>query len=154
MSDVSDPSDASDVPSLVESHLLAEHTAIVDRVGDCADTVVAGWDGEGTTNREEVTGPLESTLRRAGVLDRLPAVLADAVDVAGYRLRARPVPAPPYVVVTSTGPVLRATLADGRLVVSLRVFSVERAETPEGGGRRRYVRGPRTPASVVDVAFR
>ena len=137
----------SDVPTTVRSYLLTEHRAVLDTASDCADAVAAGWDGESTTDRDAVTGPLEATLRRSGVLKQLPAVLAGAVDAAGYGLRAQPVPAPPYVVVTSTGPVLRATVSDGRLVVSLRLFEVER----EAG--RRYVRGPREPERVVDVAF-
>ncbi|SEO73620.1 hypothetical protein SAMN04487948_104455 [Halogranum amylolyticum] len=137
-----------DVPATVRSYLLSEHENLLATAVDCADAVAAGWDGESTTDRDAVAGPLTATLRRAGVLERLPAVLAGAVDAAGYRLRAEPVAAPPYVVVTSTGPVLRATLADGRLVVSLRLFAVERE------GERRYVRGPRDPGKVVDVAFR
>jgi hypothetical protein len=54
---------------------------------------------------------------------------------------APPVAAPPYVVVTSEGVVLRATIPDGRLVVTLRVFDVER------GAETRYVR-----RSTVDVS--
>lgn len=137
-----------DVPTVVRSYLLSEHAELLETASDCADAVAAGWDGESTTDRDAVAGPLATTLRRAGVLERLPSVLASAVDAAGYQLRAEPVAAPPYVVVTSTGPVLRATLADGRLVVSLRLFAVERRD------ERRYVRGPRDPEDVVDVAFR
>jgi hypothetical protein len=138
----------SDVPAAVRSYLLAEHGAVFDTASDCADAVAAGWDGESTADRDAVTGPLEATLRRSGILERLPAVLAGAVDAAGYQLRAEPVAAPPYVVVTSTGPVLRATVSDGRLVVSLRLFEVRR------GTERRYRRGPSEPSAFLDVVFR
>ncbi|EJN58869.1 hypothetical protein [Halogranum rubrum] len=140
-----------DVPATVRSYLLTEHTDLLATASDCADAVVAGWDGKSTTDRDAVTGPLTATLRRSGVLDELPRVLAGAVDAAGYALRAQPVPAPPYVVVTSTGPVLRATLADGRLVISLRLFAVERGSEDI---EQRYVRGPQAAERVVDVAFR
>jgi hypothetical protein len=138
----------SDPAAAVRTYVLTEQRDLLETAGDCADAVAAGWDGESTTDRERVSEPLKVTLRRAGVLQQLPVVLAEAVAAAGYRLPAEPVAAPPYVVVTSTGPVLRATLTDGRLVVSFRLFEVERDERP------RYVRAPREPAAVVDVEFR
>lgn len=140
-----------DVSATVRSYLLTEHADLLATASDCADAVASGWNGESTTDRDAVAGPMTATLRRAGVLDELPTVLAGAVDAAGYSLRAEPVPAPPYVVVTSTGPVLRATLADGRLVISLRLFAVERSAE---GEEQRYVRGPQDTERIVDVAFR
>lgn len=139
---------AADVPAAVRSYLLDEHAPLLGRVVACADAVAAGWDGDATADRERVVPPLAATFDRAGVTEALPAALADAVAATGRSLRAEPVPAPPYVVVTSTGPVLRATLLDGRLVVSLRVFVVERG--PDGP---RYRRSESAPGAVVDVAF-
>ncbi|WP_276258661.1 hypothetical protein [Haloglomus litoreum] len=135
----------------VRAHLLDERRALIATVADCADAVAAGWDGESTTDPDLVTGPLRATLERAGVLGEFPTVLRECVTAAGGRLRAEPVPAPPYVVVTSVGPVLRATLEDGRLVVTLRTFAVER---PEEGGPARYVRTGLDEAGMVDVAVR
>jgi hypothetical protein len=135
----------------VRGYLLAEHEDLLRVAGDCADAVAAGWDGSSTTERSAVAGPLEATLRRAGVLAQLPTVLAGAVDAAGGRLRAQPVSAPPYVVVTSTGPVLRATLDSGRLVVSIRLFDVERGEA---GEPNRYVRTSGAVDDAVSVEFR
>jgi hypothetical protein len=57
------------------------------------------------------------------------------------------VPEPPYLAVTSRGPVLRATLPEGRLVVVVGVFTVERH------GQRRYVRAGETPETVLRVEF-
>ncbi|MFC3958218.1 hypothetical protein [Halovivax cerinus] len=59
-------------------------------------------------------------------MDDLRTVLTDLVDALGHELSAPVVPAPPYVVVTSTGVVLRATLPAGRLVIALEPFTIER----------------------------
>lgn len=137
----------SDPTTAVRAYLLDEHADLVGTVLDCADAVAAGWDGAATTDRERVVPPLRAALERAGLLDRLPAVLDGCVAAAGYELPARPVAAPPYVVVASRGPVLRATLSDGRLVVTVRAFDVER------GTETRYVRGPTDPGEAVAVQF-
>jgi hypothetical protein len=135
----------------VRAHLLDERRELVATVRDCADAVAADWASEATTDRDAVTGPLRATLERAGVLGQFPAVLRECVAAAGGQLRAEPVAAPPYVVVTSVGPVLRATLDDGRLVVTFRVFAVERSD---GGSRARYVRSGESAEEVVAVAVR
>lgn len=135
----------------VRAHLLGERGGLVATVGDCADAVAAGWPDEGTTDRDAVVGPLRATLERTGVLGQFPTVLHECVTAASGRLQAEPVPAPPYVVVTSVGPVLRATLDDGRLVVTFRVFAVERGG---GGSPARYVRSGRSAEEVVAVAVR
>jgi hypothetical protein len=134
----------------VRAHLLGERRDLLATVGDCADAVAAGWDGAATTDPDAVPGPLRTTLERAGVLSTLPAVLRECVAVAGGKLQAEPVAASPYVVVTSRGPVLRATLAAGRLVVTLQMFTVERA----AGGGARYSRDERPAGASVTVAVR
>ena len=134
-------------------HVLAEHAAVVETVVDCADAVAAGWDGDSTPDREAVVPPLRATLDRAGVLDRLPGVLAGAVSAAGHDLAAPPVAAPPYVAVASRGPVLRATVGDRRLVVTLAVFGIDRDGTGGGDGVR-YRRTGETPDEVVAVESR
>ena len=131
-------------------HVLAEHADLVRRVVDCADAVAAGWDGDSTADRERVVPPLRATLDRAGVLDGLPAVLVGAVRAAGFDLAAPPVAAPPYVAVTSRGPVLRATVGDRRLVATLAVFGIDR----DAGVGVRYRRTGRTPEDVVRASFR
>ncbi|WP_071391309.1 hypothetical protein [Haloprofundus marisrubri] len=153
----------------VRAYLLAEESALLDSVVDCADALVTGWDGETTTERARVVSPLETVLARAGITEQLPGLLARCVDTAGGELAAPPVAAPPYVVVTATGPVLRATLDSGRLVISLRVFEVERSEDEtrngDGGGDTensadfevdtpRYRRCGETPAEIVSVELR
>jgi hypothetical protein len=136
-------------PDAARDHLLTERRDLVVTVLDCADAVAAGWDGEATTDADRVGPPLRTALRRAGVLERLPGVLRECVAAAGGRLQADPVPAPPYVVVTSVGPLLRATLEAGRLVVTVRAFRVER-----GDGGTRYVRDATDPSAAVAVELR
>lgn len=132
-----------DVPAAVHEFVRAQHPDLPDAVTACADRVAARWDGDAATDRDRVVGPLRAELREAGLLERFPSVLVGAVDAAGYDLPATPVAAPPYVVVTGRGPLLRATLPDGRLVVRFDVFAVERA------GAVRYVRADGDPLAVA-----
>jgi hypothetical protein len=127
------------------ARLRTRHADVLAAVDDCADRVAAGWDGGETGDRSAVADPLAACLRSRGVLDALPGVLADLVAAAGGSLAATPVAAPPYVVVTGEGVVLRATLSGGRLVVTLRAFDVG-----DGRYRRRDGVAPRVafvPAS-------
>lgn len=119
--------DSPDPVRAVERYLRAERADVVAAVGDCADRVAREWDGTRTTDRAAVVAPLEDRLADRGLLDRLATVLAEAVEAAGYDLLATPVAAPPYVVVTSRGPILRATIDPGRLVVLLAAFEVVRS---------------------------
>lgn len=120
---VSDPG-GPDPAGRARARLRDRHGGVVAAVDDCADRVAAAWEGGATADRSAVAGPLERCLRETGVHAAFPAVLADLVDATGAALRATPVAAPPYVVVTGEGVVLRATVADGRLVVTLRAFAV------------------------------
>lgn len=107
-----------------------EHAAIVEGIDHCADQVSDPWDTARTTDREAVSEGLRSALAATGLLEQLPLVLADVVESTGYELRASPVAAPPYVVVTSRGPILRATIDPGRLVIRFDVFDVIRDAEP------------------------
>lgn len=153
-------------PAAVREHLLVDRRGVVEATIECADVVAASWSeggttGEGsiagettsggTTDREAVVGSFRTLLSETGLLDAYPSVLAECVAAAGGELRAEPVAAPPYVAVTSVGPVLRATLAPGRLVVTLAVFGVEQSGE---NGHPRYVRVARTPEAAVEVEIR
>lgn len=147
-------------------HVLESHGDVVAGVLAAADAVADDWstlaDGRrATPERDAVVAPLRTVLDRSGVLDRLPQVLAGAVEAAGYRLSATPVAAPPYVAVTSTGPVLRGTVADGRIVLSIDCFEVVRGADPPadssrtaGGGRVLYARTTTNPAAALTIRFR
>ncbi|WP_058365160.1 hypothetical protein [Haloparvum sedimenti] len=116
-------------PDAARERLLTAHGDLLATTLDCADAVAAGFettvDGRpATRDSTAIRGPLRAALDRAGALDRFPDALMEAVSVAGGDLTAPPVAAPPYVVVTSTGPVLRATLGGRRLVVRVEAFAV------------------------------
>lgn len=113
---------------------------------DRADAVADGW-REPPGERAAVVRPLSEALVEAGLTNRYPAMLVDAVESLGRSLPAPPVAAPPYVVITGTGPVLRASLPSGRLVVRLAVFAVERDP-------KRYVRRGTTAEGILDVERR
>ncbi|WP_290818698.1 hypothetical protein [Halovivax sp.] len=134
----------SELDSAVTAHVRESHADVISAVDRCADAVAASWDGRRATAREEVSDPLRAALREAGVLDRLPHVLADVVGAIGHEIPASPVAAPPYVVVTSRGPMLRATIEPGRLVVRLDAFDVR----PEPGARYERLDGVEV---VVDL---
>ncbi|WP_339103846.1 hypothetical protein [Haloterrigena salinisoli] len=110
--------------------IQTEHAAVVEAVQYCADRVAEPWDTSRTTSRTTVTDGLRSELEATGLLERLPGVLADIVAATGHELSASPVAEPPYVVVTSRGPVLRATIGPGRLVIRFDVFDVVRDADP------------------------
>jgi hypothetical protein len=130
--------------------VLDAHRGVVETVLRRADAVAAAWDGDSTADRSEVADPLRRELDAGGAWSVLPEVLADAVRATGRSLSASPVAAPPYVAATSRGPMLRATLPDGRLVVLLQAFAVER----DSDGSARYRRGPTTPTEAVRATFK
>lgn len=180
-------SDAEPGPAAAaREHLLAEHGETLQAVLDAADAVAtgdpesqgdatgeggdaefgsaaAGWlrldDGRlATPNRDALVPVFRAVLDDRGVLDELPELLAAAVDAAGYELPATPVPAPPYVAVTSTGPVLRGTVEDGRLVVRIDCFEVVGGVDWENYGESRendivYARTVMNPAAALSVSF-
>ncbi|SEV94488.1 hypothetical protein [Natrinema salifodinae] len=128
--------------------IQAEHASVIEGIDACADAVAEPWDTSRTTDREAVTDGLHRTFEETGLLETLPAVLADAVAATDYELRARPVPAPPSVVVTSRGPVLRATIDPGRLVIRFDVFDVVRDSDPDRRPAYRRSNGVRLTVSL------
>jgi len=138
---VSDPIDT------VVERLRTAHREVLAGVVAAAATVADGWDGERTGDRAAVVEPLRAALDEAGLIERFPDVLADCVRAVDREPPAEIVPRPPYVAITSVGPVLRATLSDGRLVATLRAFVVDRSDGVT------YRRGPTDPDDVPEVEF-
>lgn len=116
------------VRAAIRRFLLQECADTLAAVLAAADDVSRGWSGPSTTDRAAVVDALRRALDREGLTAQFPTVLLGAADAAGLSLRAEPVAAPPYVVVASTGPVLRGTAEAGRLVVALEVFDIERGD--------------------------
>jgi hypothetical protein len=146
---VAEPAAVTDPAARAREFVLDNHRGTVETVLACADRVAEKWDGRTTTDRTAVTDPLRVELDARGVWGDLPDLLAGAIRAADYSLSAPPVADSPYVAATSRGPMLRATVSGGRLVVLLCAFEVERTD----GGSARYVRGPTTPADAVQVTF-
>jgi hypothetical protein len=130
-------------PAAVRACLLERHREVLEVVLSCADAVATGWEGDATSDRAAVVEPYRAALREADALEPLRGTLAAAVAATDHDLAATPVAAPPYLVVTGQGVVLRAPLSTGgRLVVTLRAFAV----AP-------YRRGPDLPRAL-DVEHR
>lgn len=134
-----------DPTTAARDYLRTEHGDLIAAVDACADAVADSWDGATVADGSRVSAPLRACLDQSGALDAFPRALAGAVDAAGRDLQATPVAGPPYVVVTSRGPVLRATLPDGRLVVRFDVFYVT--------ADNEYTRGP-SGEDALDVSLR
>jgi hypothetical protein len=131
----------------VREYVLDTHEELLEAILACADGVAKSWDSGATTERRAVVVPFERTLGSSEVMDQLPTLLVGAVHALGEELSAEPVPAPPYVAITSLGPVLRATLDSGRLVITIYAFDIERDPT-------RYVRGPADSADALTVELK
>jgi hypothetical protein len=116
--------------------VVAEHREPLTATLAAADAVATDPDAlaDGGTLRRG----LRERLADRGLLARYPAVLRTAVAAAGRELAADPVPAPPYVVVASTGPVLRGSTDAGRIVVALRAFAVRDRNNIDSDTGSRY----------------
>jgi len=112
-------------PAAVAATIRDTHVEVVAAVERVAARVAREWPAAGPADGRRVATELEAALGAAGLFDRLPALLETATDRLGATPVADPVAAPPYVVVTSRGPVLRATLPRRRVVVTLAVVEVE-----------------------------
>ncbi len=139
----------------VEQRFRDEHQPVLSAVVECANATAGGFDARhagrpATTTPDRITEPLRRRLEQTGALAACPTVLESLVSAAGASLSAPPVAAPPYVVIASSGPVLRATLPRSRLVVSVRVF--ETRHTDDGV---RYVRTDHPPDEPpIRIEFR
>lgn len=114
-------------PSAAETRLHGEHGETLATVESALAVAAEGLDTP--AGREQVVARQEAALRAAEAFDPLVGLLEAAVDASGADLAARPVAAPPYVVLTGRGPLLRGSDGDRRLVVLLRGF-----ELAESGG--------------------
>jgi len=131
----------------LDKAILRAHRPCLAAVVDAGADVAAGLT-EPVTDPGAVRGPLDRQLRDRGLPGELLGMLDTAADAARGTVQGQPVAAPPYLTVTSRGPVCRATLADGRrLVVTCAVFAVERRP-------RRYTFRDPSPAECLEASLR
>ena len=141
----SEPGAAADDPAAaVRERVRAEHADFLEAVAVAGRATADAWEDAHAPSRDAIVEPFERVLRETGTLDAAPVVLAAAVDAAGGRLEARPVPSPPYVAVTAEGVVLRATTDVGRVVVTVAPFAVARDPV-------RYVHRDADPSELLAV---
>jgi len=132
----------------VRSRLLSAHGETLRGVIAAGRSVAAPWEAEAVSEAETVTRPLSDAIAAAGLSPDLLAALGDGASALGAGIAGEPVPAPPYLVVTSRGPVCRATLDDGRrLVVTFVLFGVDRRPPC-------YRFLDPTPSELLDVRLR
>ena len=114
----------STLPESVGRFVERTDPELLCRIETAADRVVNTWPGESVSDPSAVREPFADTLADLGVPSRACTLIESVTDRFGLEPVASPVPAPPYVVVTTGGVVLRSTLADGRLVMELAAFEV------------------------------
>jgi hypothetical protein len=106
--------------------ILSEHSETVTAVIETAERVATAIDDWPVFDPKQIRLPLERLLEDRGLLEPLLGVLQTSASALDAEIRGQPVASPPYLAVTSTGVVCRATLSDGRrLVVELMLFEVE-----------------------------
>lgn len=106
--------------------LLAAHAETISDVVDTGAAVATAIEEWPVTDGDTIRVPLDRLLRDRGLQTPLLATLDTGADAVGEAIRGAPVTAPPYLVVTSRGPLCRATLADGRrLVIEFELFEVD-----------------------------
>jgi len=118
------------VESDIRSSLLAEHWTTIADVIDAGERVANAWPDSSMSDPETVTTPLEHLLRSSGLTEDLLELVGDGMRSVGESPDEKMVPAPPYLTITSSGPICRATIPErGRLVIELELFTVDRNPT-------------------------
>ena len=97
----------------VRAAIADAHRETLAAVVDAGRTVARTWSDETVSEADAVADPLERELRERGLAADLLATLDTGAASVGESIRGSPVPAPPYLAVTSRGPVCRATLSGG-----------------------------------------
>lgn len=125
----------------VRRHLQAAHQPTLDAVAECLDAVAESLDLP--ASRAAVVARQDRALESGDLKDPLVGLLESALGASGAEPEAPIVAAPPYLVVTGRGPMLRATAGGERLVVLLQGFELD--------GNSRYLA---TDEFRVDVTVR
>lgn len=110
----------------IRRRLLAAHTKTISDVVDTGAAVAAAIEEWPLTDGDAIRVPLNRLLHHRGLSTPLLATLETGAEAIGEEIHGAPVAAPPYFLITSRGPLCRATLAsDRRLVIEFELFKVE-----------------------------
>lgn len=113
--------------SAVRSRVVEEHRATLRSLVDLGRQVAATWPDCATTEASAVRSSLEHALETTGLADAVLDMLRVGADTLDEPLQARLLPAPPYLAITSRGPICRATISgDRRLVLLVELFEIDR----------------------------
>lgn len=113
--------------STVQSRVLETHRATLRSLIDAGRRVAATWSERAASDASAVRDPLEHVIDEQGLAAPLLDVLRVGVDALDEQPQGRLIPAPPYLVVTSRGPLCRTTMSnDRRLVIVVELFEVDR----------------------------
>lgn len=114
--------------STVRSRVLETHRETLRSLIDAGRGVATAWPGRAVTEAAAVRDPLADALDEQGLGEPLLDALRVGVAALDERPQGRLLPAPPYLVVTSRGPLCRTTMSnDRRLVLLVELFEVDRA---------------------------
>jgi hypothetical protein len=111
----------------IRQQILTGHSGTISSVIDAGETIETAIDEWPVSDPRMIREPLERLLHDRGLLDPLLNILCSVADAFGSSIQGTPVTSPPYLAVTSRGPVCRGTLSDNRrLIVEMLLFEVHR----------------------------
>lgn len=111
-----------DIERAVASYVRTQHEPVLSAVEAAGHAASADWPATGVADGARARAALRAEIDARDIGSNLVSLLCGAATVVDEPLDQNPVPAPPYVVVTSSGVLLRATLEACRLLIELRVF--------------------------------
>lgn len=143
-----DETESRDPAADVRERVRSEFGGMLADLVDAGRGVADSWEDDTVHSAAIVRAPLAAAIRRRGLTGALLGSLQAGAAVLNADIQGRPVPASPYLVVTSRGPLCRGTLADGRrLVLAFVLFGVDRRP-------RRYRFLDPVPGECLDVNLR
>lgn len=111
----------------VRQQILTTHSETVSAVIDAGASIESAVDQWPVSDPRLIREPLARLLRDRGLLEPLLEILESVADAVDGAIQGTPVASPPYLAVTSQGPVCRGTLSDDRrLIVEFVLFDVQR----------------------------
>jgi len=132
--------------SRLRREILAENRETVAAAVDAGRAVAGAIDEWPVEDPAAIRTRLSALVEERGLAAPLLGLVETGVTALGAAVDGSPVPAAPYLTITTRGPVCRAALSDGRrLVVTVGLFEVARRP-------RRYRFTDPTPETCLDVS--